>query len=80
MGLKKEIEDTRFLANDKGRCNNELQAEIASTREQISRRESEIFATQKDVAQKNDSGHSLRREIDQSAGELGKLKEERARD
>ena len=24
MGLKKEIEDTRFLANDKGRCNNEL--------------------------------------------------------
>ena len=24
MGLKKEIEDTRFLANDKGRANNEL--------------------------------------------------------
>ena len=79
-GLKKEMEDTRFLANDKGRCNNELQAEIASTREQISRRESEIFATQRDVAQKTDSNHSLRREIDAAAAELAKLKEERARD
>ena len=69
MGLKKEIEDTRFLANDKGRCNNELQAEVASTREQISRRESEIFATQRDVAQKTDSSHALRREVDAAVGE-----------
>ena len=80
MGLKKEIEDTRFLANDKGRANNELQAEIASTREQISRREAEIFATQRDVAQKTDSGHALRREIDGAVAELSKLKDERARD
>ena len=80
MGLKKEIEDTRFLANDKGRANNELQAEIASTREQISRRESEIFATQRDVAQKTDSSHALRREIDGAVGELTQLKDERTRD
>ena len=80
MGLKKEIEDTRFLANDKGRANNELQAEIASSREQISRREAEIFATQRDVAQKTDSGHALRREIDGAVAELSKLKDERARD
>ena len=80
MGLKKEIEDTRFLANDKGRANNELQAEIASCREQISRREAEIFATQRDVAQKTDSGHALRREIDGAVAELSKLKDERARD
>lgn len=80
QGLRKEIEDTRFLANDKGRCNNELQAEIASSREQISRREAEIFATQRDCAQKTDSGHSLRRELDAAVGELAQLKEERARD
>lgn len=80
QGLRKELEDTRFLANDKGRCNNELQAEIAATREQISRREAEIFATQRDVAQKSDSGHALRREVDAAVAELSQLKEERARD
>ena len=32
-GLKKEIDDTRFLLNEKNRANNDLSAEIASTRE-----------------------------------------------
>ncbi len=50
MSLKKEIDDTRFLLNEKNRSNNDLSAEIAATREQISRREAEIFATQRDVA------------------------------
>ena len=53
---------------------------MASTREQISRRESEIFATQRDVAQKTDSSHALRREIDGAVGELTQLKDERTRD
>ena len=43
--LRKEIDDTRFLLNEKNRQNNDLQAEIAGTREQINRREAEIFAT-----------------------------------
>jgi len=43
--LRKEIDDTRYLLNEKNRANNDLQAEIASTREQVSRREAEIFAT-----------------------------------
>lgn len=68
------------MLNEKNRSNNDLQAEIASTREQISRREAEIFATQRDVAQKTDSGHALRKEIDNASYELAKLKEERARD
>lgn len=80
QNLKKEIDDTRFLLNEKNRANNDLQAEIASTREQISRREAEIFATQRDVAQKGDSGHALRKEVDNAGYELAKLKEERARD
>ena len=80
QSLKKEIDDTRFLLNEKNRSNNDLQAEIASTREQISRREAEIFATQRDVAQKTDSGHALRKEIDNASYELAKLKEDRARD
>ena len=75
QGLKKEIDDTRFLLNEKNRSNNDLQAEIASTREQISRREAEIFASQRDVAQKTDSGHALRKEIDNASYELSKLKE-----
>ena len=68
------------MLNEKNRSNNDLQAEIASTREQISRREAEIFATQRDCAQKTDSGHALRKEIDNASYELNKLKEERARD
>lgn len=36
---RKEIEDLRFLLNEKNRSNNELQAEIGSVRDQISRRE-----------------------------------------
>ena len=79
-GLKKEIDDTRFLLNEKNRANNDLQAEIASTREQISRREAEIFATQRDVAQKSDSGHALRKENDNASYELSKLKDERSKD
>ena len=80
QSLKKEIDDTRFLLNEKNRSNNDLQAEIASTREQISRREAEIFATQRDLASKTDSGHVLTKEIENASYELAKLKDERARD
>lgn len=78
--LRKEIDDTRYLLNEKNRSNNDLTAEIANNREQISRRDAEIFATQRDVAQKSDAGVALRKEIDNASYELGKLKEERARD
>ena len=37
--LRKEIEDLRYLLNEKNRSNNEYQAEIGSVRDQISRRE-----------------------------------------
>ena len=39
MSLKKEIEDTCFLLNEKKRSNNDISAEIAATQKQISRRE-----------------------------------------
>ena len=79
-GLKKEIDDTRYLLNEKNRANNDLTAEIANTREQISRRDAEIFASQRDVAQKTDAGHGLRKEIENASFELSKLKDERAKD
>lgn len=79
-GLKKEIDDTRFLLNEKNRHNNDLQGEIAATREQISRKEAEIFASQRDVQAKSDCGYGLRKDIDNLTFELNKLKEERARD
>lgn len=78
--LKKEIDDTRFLLNEKNRCNNDLTADIANTREQISRRDAEIFATQRDVAQKTDASHALRKENENASYELAKLKDERSRD
>jgi chromosome segregation ATPase len=78
--LRKEIDDTRFLLNEKNRHNNDLQGEIAATREQINRREAEIFATQRDIAQKSDHSYALKKEIDNAHFELSKLKEERARD
>lgn len=68
--LRKEIDDTRFLLNEKNRHNNDLQGEIAATREQINRREAEIFATQRDIAQKSDHSYALKKEIDNAHFEL----------
>ena len=52
--LRKEIEDLRFLLNEKNRSNNEYQAEIGSVRDQISRREQECVALQREVSVKSD--------------------------
>ena len=52
--LRKEIEDLRFLLNEKNRSNNELQAEIGAVRDQISRREQECVALGREVAVKGD--------------------------
>jgi regulator of replication initiation timing len=79
-GLRKENEDCKYHVNEKIRSNNENQAEIAAIREQISRREAEIFSSQRDVQQKSDHAYALRKEIDGLAFELQKLKEERQRD
>lgn len=52
--LRKEIEDLRFLLNEKNRSNNELQAEIGAVRDQISRRESECVALGRECSVKAD--------------------------
>lgn len=80
LGLKKECDDARFHLNEKSRSNNDCQSEIAALREQISRREAEIFSGQRDVQQKTDHAFALRKEIDSISFELQKLKEERQRD
>jgi hypothetical protein len=66
--------------NEKNRSNNDNQGEIAALREQIARREAEIFASQRDVQQKSDTAYQLRKDNEAAAYELQKLKEERARD
>jgi len=66
--------------NEKNRSNNDNQGEIAALREQIARREAEIFASQRDVQQKSDHAYQLRKDNEAAAYELQKLKEERARD
>jgi len=79
-GLRKEIDDTRFLLNEKNRGNADLQAEIAATREQIARREAEIFASSRDCQQKADTACALRTDIDNLSHELANLREEKSRD
>jgi len=48
-GLKKECDDARHHLNDKSRVNNDMQVEIAALRDQIARREAEIFGYQREV-------------------------------
>lgn len=57
MTLKKEIDDLRFLLNEKSRVNNDYQSEIASNRDIINRKEAEITSTQRDLAHKSDQGY-----------------------
>lgn len=79
-GLKKECDDARHHLNDKSQSNNAMQAEIAALREQISRREAEIFGYQRDCQSKGDHSFALRKDIDAVNFELAKQKEERCRD
>lgn len=69
-GLKKECDDARHHLNDKNRCNNDMQVEIGALREQISRREAEIFGYQRDCQAKCDQSQVLRKDIDGAAHEL----------
>jgi len=78
--LRKEIEDLRFLLNEKNRSNNEYQAEIGSVRDQISRREQECVALQREVSVKSDQAYGLRKDADNLQYELAKLREEKAKD
>ena len=57
MSLKKEIDDLRFLLNEKSRVNNDYSQEITGNREHINRKEVEITGTQRDLAHKSDQGH-----------------------
>lgn len=80
MGLKKEIDDLRFLLNEKGRVNNDIQNEIATNRDHINRKDLEITTTQRDVAVKSDQGYQIRKDIDNLSYEVSKLKEEKLKD
>ncbi len=80
MGLKKEMDDLRFLLNEKSRQNNDLQADIAAARDQINRKDMEINHIKGDLAAKGDTGFQLRKDIDNLQFEAAKLKEERAKD
>lgn len=78
--LRKEIEDLRYLLNEKNRSNNEYQAEIGSVRDQISRREQECVALQREVSVKTDQAYALRKDADNLQFELAKLRDEKALD
>ena len=57
-----------------------MQVEIAALRDQIARREAEIFGYQRETQSKCDHSYALRKDIDAASYELQKLKEERCRD
>ena len=79
-GLKKELDDLRFMLNDKNRSNGDLQDQIAALRDQINRKDMEIAGAKSDAAQKSDQGFSLRKEIDNLEYEVKRLQEEKAKD
>ncbi len=79
-GLKKELDDLRFLLQEKNRSNNELQEENGACREQINRKEVEINHVKSDNAQKSDQGFQMRKDIDNLTFEASKLKDERDKD
>lgn len=54
VGLKKELDDLRFLLNEKSRVVNDVQQDLGATREQIARKEVDVSGLQRDVAQKVD--------------------------
>lgn len=80
MACRKEIEDLRFLLNEKNRSNNEYQAEIAAIRDQISRREQECVSLARESSSKADQAYSLRKDADNLQYELAKMREEKAKD
>lgn len=80
LALKKEIDDLRFLLNEKGRANNDYSQEIASNRDQINRKEADITTTQRELAHKSDQGYQFRKDIDNLAYEVQKLKEEKLKE
>ena len=80
MACRKEIEDLRFLLNEKNRSNNEHQAEIGAVRDQIARREQECTGLAREAANKSDQAYSLRKDADNLQYELAKMREEKAKD
>lgn len=80
MGLKREMDDLRFLLNEKSRQNNDLHSDIAAARDQINRKDMEINHIKGDLASKGDTGYQLRKDIDNLQFEAAKLKEEKAKD
>eukprot|EP00347_Sterkiella_histriomuscorum_P002862 403366509 len=80
MSLKKEIDDLRFMLNEKSRLNNDYQAEISGNRDQINRKEADITSTSRDLAHKSDSGYQIRKDLDNLSYEVQKLKEEKMKD
>ena len=80
VGLKKEMDDLRFLLNEKSRVVGEAQIDIGGTRELITRKEVDISGLQRDVAHKADQGYQMRKDIDNLLCEASKLKDEKAKD
>jgi septal ring factor EnvC (AmiA/AmiB activator) len=80
IGLKKEMDDLRFLLNEKSRVVGDVQGDLGATRDQIARKEVDISGLQRDVAHKADTGYQLRKDIDTLLFEVSKLKEEKAKD
>ena len=76
-GLKKELDDLRFMLNDKNRSNADYSDNISGLRDNINRKDMEIASSKGDVAQKSDQSFSLRKEIDNLEYEIKRMQEEK---
>lgn len=57
-----------------------MHEEIVQTREEIGRREAEIYGFSRDCGQKSDAANCLKRDLDGMIHELADLKDEMCRD
>ena len=52
--LKRELDDLRFMLNEKNRSNNDAQTELSVNRDQVARKDMEINQSKGELAQKSD--------------------------
>ena len=77
---RKEIQDLRYMINDKNRQNNDLHSQIIVAREQIGKQETECIVLKREAVARTDLVVMLNKDKEVLRYELNKQIEEKAKD
>jgi hypothetical protein len=77
--LKSEIDELRYLVNERSRKNAELQSELERERGLNDRRQNEIHNLSRDFDARQDVGVSMRKELEDIAYAIDQVREEKRR-